>query len=248
MLFFSFFVAALVASASARSIVLEQVPVLPADWKKSDAAVNPSDEVNFSIALHQPKVDIPTLMAKGGNHLSRDEVRALRAPAQSSIDSVMKWLQAENISGVTQDHDMINVKTTVAEAEKLLGITFNHYIYDNKLAKLGTQAYSIPEELTDAISFIHPIANFMKPERTNAKVSGNIANFNAGQKNSAQVACSSSVGISCIKQLYNITYTSPDTNSPVRFGISGYLEENGNHDDLQSFLQSQTRPRLACGW
>lgn len=245
MSFFSFFVAALVASASARSIVLEQVPVLPADWKKSDAAVDSSEQINFSIALNQPNVDIPALMAKGGDHLSREDVRAMRAPSQASVDNVMKWLKDENISGATHDQDMINVQTTVAEAEKLLGVKLSHYIYDNELSKLRTQEYSIPEELTDDISFIHPIANFMKPQRTNAKVSGNIANFKAAQESdaTARVPCSNGVAPSCIKQLYNVTYEAPDTNSPVRLGISGYLEENANHGDFQSFLSRYTSLR-----
>ncbi|KAJ6780439.1 hypothetical protein PWT90_07953 [Aphanocladium album] len=241
MTFFSFFVAVLVASASARSIVLEQVPVLPAGWKKLDNAVSSDEDVTFAVALKQPKVDVAALMAQDGGHISRDDVRALRAPSQSSVDSVMKWLKDENISNITHDHDLIRVTTTVAEAEKLLGSKFSRYAYDDNVAKLRTQEYSIPEEL-EAISFIHPVANFMRPTRNRAQVSGNLANFNAAKEAEAasEVPCLNSVGISCLKQLYNITYQSPDNSTPVRFGISGYLEQNANHDDLKTFLKRQT--------
>lgn len=242
MSFFSLFVATLVASASARSIVLEQVPALPAAWKKLDNTVSSDEEISFAVALKQPKVDIPALMAKGGSHIGREDILALRAPDQSSFNSVLQWLKGENISDVTQEHDMIRVTTTVAEAEKLLGSKFSHYAYDDTVSKLRTQEYSIPEELSDAISFIHPVANFMRPTRNEVQVSGNTAHLSAAEENEASeaVPCSRGVGISCLKQLYNITYESPDKNTPVRFGISGYLEENANHNDLKVFLDRQT--------
>ncbi|KAM0665497.1 hypothetical protein ACQRIT_006362 [Beauveria bassiana] len=244
MSFFSFFVAALAASASAsaRSVVLEHVPILPADWKQLDNVVDSAGEVSFSIALKQPNIDMPALMAQGGKHISLDEVRALRAPDRSCVDRVMKWLKDENISNVRQERDMIHVHTTVADAEKLLSGNFSHYAYDGKVSKLRTQEYSIPEELVDSISFINPVSNFMRPAGDDVHLSRPLANFHAAKQNqtAAKIPCHDGVGISCLKKLYNITYESPDSNSPARLGISGYLELHANHDDVRSFLSNQT--------
>ncbi|KAM3433907.1 hypothetical protein NHJ13734_006247 [Beauveria thailandica] len=213
MSFFSFSVATLAASASARSVVLEHVPVLPADWKQLDNVVDSAGEVSFSIALKQPNIDIPALMAQGGKHISLDEVRAMRAPDRSCVDRVMKWLKDENISNVRQE-------PTMRMAAK----------------------YSIPEELADSISFINPVANFMRPSGDDVHLSRPLANFHAAKQNqtAAKIPCHDGVGISCLKKLYNITYGSPDSNSPARLGISGYLELHANHDDVRAFLSKQT--------
>lgn len=242
MSFSAFLVAALVASASARSVVLEQVPVLPSNWKQSDATVDANREIDFSIALKQPNVDIEALMAKSRGHISREDARALRAPAQSSVDSVMKWLKDENMTA-TQDHDLIRVTTTVAQAEKLLGAKFNQYIYNDEQAKLRSQEYSIPEELNDAISFIHPISNFMRPTRNSAQSTD--STVMTSSTTAAARPCADAVGIDCLKKLYNITYESPDENSPVRFGIAGYLEQNADHSDLKAFFKRQNATNLA---
>lgn len=245
MSFFSFFVAALVTSASARSIVLEQVHALPTNWKESDAAVEPTREVEFSIALKQPKVDIPSLIAQGGKHLTRDQVRALRAPDQASVDGVTKWLSAENISDVKVEHDMINVRTTVAEAEKLLETKFSHYVYDGKRSKLRAREYSVPEDLVEAISFIHPIVNFMRPEGVTTSVpkhAERIARIQRSRVSRATAAkkdpCGDFIYPECIKHLYNITYKSPDRNSPVRFGVAGYVQQDVVESDLAYYLKT----------
>ncbi|KAK8148155.1 hypothetical protein G3M48_000256 [Beauveria asiatica] len=224
---FFFSVATLAASASARSVVLEHVPVLPADWKQLDNVVDSAGEVSFSIALKQPNIDIPALMAQGGKHISLDEVRAMRAPDRSCVDRVMKWLRDENISNVRQERDMIHVHTTVADAEKLLSGNFSHHAHGGKVSELRTQEYSIPEELADSISFINPVANFMRPSGDD-------------NQTAPKIPCHDGVGISCLKKLYNITYESPDSNSPARLGISGYLELHANHDDVRAFLSKQT--------
>ncbi len=235
--FITVFIAVLAGSATAHSIVFKQVPILP-DWKKLDNAVDPAEEISFSIALKQPRVDIPALMAKGGKHISREDVRSLRTPEQSSVDGVMKWLRSENVLDATLDHDLIRVTTTVATAEKLVRGTFNNYAYDGSVTKLRTRQYSIPSELTDAISFIHPISNFMRPKRSDGRVSRNIDSFNAAKR--SKFSCSNSITIDCLKQRYEINYKTPGNNSLVRFGIAGYLEQNANHDDLKTFLSEQT--------
>ncbi|ATY65261.1 tripeptidyl peptidase SED3 [Cordyceps militaris] len=228
--------------ASASSVVLEQVPVLPADWTQLDNAVDAARGISFSIALKQPKMDVPALMAERGRRLSLDEVHALRTPDESAVDGVLKWLRDENISHVTREQDVLRVQTTVAEAEKLLHSKFNHYAYGGKVAKLRTREYSIPEDLVDAISFVYPVSNFMRPSPSDAHVASKLVKHAAANRTqaTAKVPCSDAVGISCLKQLYNITYKSPDRKSPVRFGISGYLEQNANHDDVKKFLMEQT--------
>ncbi|TQV99932.1 hypothetical protein V2A60_005350 [Cordyceps javanica] len=242
MSFSSFLLVALVTSASARNVVLETVSVLPLNWKQLDDVIDPTWGINFSIALKQPMVDIATLMANGGRHLSLDEVQALRTPDLSYVNAVMRWLKDENITNATLNQDLVHVQTTIAEAERLLDGTFSRYIYDGKIGKLRTQKYSIPEELIDAISFIYPVANFMKPAPNSVHVSNKAVKFDVSKRNetASRNPCSDSMGVDCFKKRYNMTYESPDRNSPVRFGISGYLELNANHDDVNAFLTEQT--------
>lgn len=242
----NFIFAALLASASARSIVLETVPVLPAGWKQSDVAVDSNNEMTFSIALkHSNAEPMSSVLASKSDHLSRDDVRSLRAPDQAHVDSVMKWLASEDIEGKA-DHDMIKIQTTVDKAAKLLGADFHYFNYDDKVAKLRTLEYSVPEEVAEAISFVHPVANFMRPTRESEVKPEEMAaaQSNAADAESDGAVCANGVTPGCLKKLYNINYSAPDNNSDVRFAISGYLEQNGNHKDLQNFFK-QYYPELS---
>ncbi|KAM3453535.1 hypothetical protein MY3296_003766 [Beauveria thailandica] len=107
----------------------------------------------------------------------------MRAPDRSCVDRVMKWLKDENISNVRQERDMIHVHTTVADAEKLLSGNFSHHAHGGKVSELRTQEYSIPEELADSISFINPVANFMRPSGDDVHLSRPLANFHAAKQN-----------------------------------------------------------------
>jgi subtilase family serine protease len=200
----------------------------------------------MSIALRQPNIDnLESKMAANGNHLSMDEIRDLQAPAQKDIDDVLQWLSQNGLSGVVKN-DFIHVRTTVAKAEPLLEMKLSRFSYEGKQPVLRTTKYTVPDSIADAISFIHPLANFMSaPHRAQAMPVPKVTASKAATTFSEDEAfCAGGVVPSCLTQLYNITYSPHNQNSPVIFGVAGFLEENANLQDLQLFLNTSA-PNVA---
>lgn len=224
---------------------VEQVLSIPTGWTQLNDAVNPSRHMRLSIALRQPNIDnLESKMADNGNRLSVEEIRQLQAPAQKDIDDVLLWLSRNGLTGVVEN-DFIHVRTTVAKAEPLLEMKLSRFSYQGRRPVLRTTKYTVPDSIADAISFIHPLANFMSA-RHKAQVmpAPSVAASKAAANPNNTAFCAGSVTPSCLAQLYNITYAPYDNNSPVIFGVAGFLEENANLQDLQQFLNTSA-PNVA---
>merc|ERR1719486_49457 len=68
---------------------------------------------------------------KYGKHLSNEQVHALVAPKQESIDAIMEHLSKHGVKGVaaTPNSDIITADVTISLAEKLLStkyVSFQH--------------------------------------------------------------------------------------------------------------------------
>lgn len=244
----SFLIAALVSSATARSLVLEHVPELPTGWTQTEQAINPDKLIKFSIALRQPSIDkFTSLFTPGAKHLTKDEANALREPDAKDVAAVMTWLTENGITNAEHKHDTVEIRTTVQKAEKLLEAKLNHYNFDNKVTAIRAQKYAVPEHLNGAIDFVYPISHFMDPVREPAVPTAASLSDNR-LASAADAACSRGVTPKCLKQLYNINYKPADNKPKSRFGISGYLEENGNYKDVASFLKSYAPDLSKAGY
>ncbi|KAL7948753.1 peptidase S8/S53 domain-containing protein [Trichoderma barbatum] len=230
----------LLAGLGAARRNVEQVLNLPTGWTKFRDVVNPARHMRLSIALRQPNIDqLDAKMAESGNRLSIEEIRQLQAPAQKDVDAVLQWLSQNNLTGVV-DNDFIHVSVTVAEAEPLLGMKVSRFGYQDKKPVLRTTKYTVPDSVAGAISFIHPLANFMSVRHQPTVMSApSMPASKAAAAADNTAFCSGTVTPSCLDQLYNLTSYKPvDNNSPVIFGVAGFLEENANLQDLKQFLST----------
>jgi len=119
-----------------------------------------------------------------GQHLSKEEVEALVAPHQESVDSVNQWLFSHGL----EESDLINspakdwvtVKVSVSLAEKMLGTVGPHLISVMKVMLIfhtlqtyyvwkhlesgdftvRTTEYSLPNHLHDHVDVIQPTTVF----------------------------------------------------------------------------------------
>ncbi|KAH6989151.1 peptidase S8/S53 domain-containing protein [Ilyonectria sp. MPI-CAGE-AT-0026] len=248
---------ALCGLGTASLLCLEEAPVLPAGWRKTDATPDPDQKLRLSFALRQPNIDsvekkIASREENFGNHLSQEYAQSLRDPDQRDVDSVLEWLEKHGLAGkATADRDWIHVKTTVHEAESLLNMAMNYFQFEDKKPVLRTQEYSVPEALHDAISFVHPIANFMRPTRELTTASTDMKSEmlnNPGELDKRAAACYSIVTPACLKKLYNINYTPPDNKSSIRLGLAGFLEEYANYADSDLFLKTLAPDLYAKGY
>lgn len=228
------------ASPGFSAVCLEKASTVPHGWKMLNRVPEPSTLMRFSIALRQPGIQDLTSKILSNSRLQTDDILAMRLPDIKDVENVMKWLGSNDIVTAAVDHDWIHVSTTVEKANKLLDMHLRRYSFDDKAPILRTTEYNIPDELAGIIDFVHPIANFMTPEHEVAKATLLPRDQVLNQRDDP---CFPSTRQDCLSKLYGINYVTPDNQSPIRFGITGFLEQWANYADLhESFLQS--RPDL----
>ena len=117
-----------------------------------------------------------------------------------------------------------------------------------------TTAYSLPEHLHDHVELIQPTTMFsrMKSLKTTfhvnptALTSASVAAADAppikvpsASGGQVDASCNMTITISCLQQLYNAVGFKPAADNGNQIGITGYLEEFANIQDLQSFYADQ---------
>ncbi|GAO13410.1 uncharacterized protein UV8b_00606 [Ustilaginoidea virens] len=232
------------AGLALSALCLENATTIPEGWQMLREIPDPSTPMRFSVALRQPDVHQLASKILSGSLLDQAHVLPLRKPAQKDVEDVMSWLSGSGITKTEADLDWIHVSTTVGQADKLLDTQLRRYSFAGRPPILRTTEYSIPDQLADAIDFIHPIANFMTPEHEVSLAPSQPRHRSSKKTRRGGLACVSSTTLDCISKLYGIDYRTPDGKSPIRFGIAGFLEQWGSHADLDQSFRTW-RPDLA---
>lgn len=217
-------------SAAARCV--ETTSQIPDGWERLPAAPDPATPVHLSIALRQPNVDglQSKLMSKRGLsdivHLAFDDIKLIRQPDQQDVDDVMKWLSDSGIQDAKAEDDWVHVHTTAAKADTLLRMQLWPYTYEHKPAVLRTTSYYVPDSVSRAIDFVHPISNFMYPRREVFVQTAPVAPRSdpLAPPAAGSYPCATVTTPECIRQLYNMQSTIPDGQGISRLGVSGFLE------------------------
>lgn len=235
----------LLAGLGACGFGIEQASEPPSGWKQLNDVLNPSHPLRLSFALRQPAIhQLESKIASSKSHLSRAEVRALRAPDRQDVNDVLTWLHKSGIIDAESRDGWIHVQTTVGKAEPLLDMKLHRYTFEDELPVLRTRKYAVPDALSEAIKFVHPIANFMTPKhevmQSNLRAESVVVRAQAPP-------CTSLTTPDCIRTNYNITYV-PAANSTIRFGVAGFLEENANYMDAHQFLQNFAPSVASAGY
>ncbi|KAF5321996.1 hypothetical protein D9619_000563 [Psilocybe cf. subviscida] len=196
-----------------------------------------------------------------GQHLSKEEVEKLVAPHPASLSAVEKWLQEFNFSGADLERspakDWITLTVPVSMAEKLLDTTYHVWKHEKSGDEfVRTTSYSLPAHLHEHVDVIQPTTMFgrMKAERSdifdieddsnvkasNYKIANDLAEeppiYSGGVTNvPVDAACNTTITITCLQQLYNLGNYTASNNPENSVGITGFLEQYANLQDLQSF-------------
>ncbi|KAI1370124.1 subtilisin-like protein [Hypoxylon crocopeplum] len=232
-------------AAAERLVTREVVNSLPDGWSFEKPA-KAEEAIRMTIVLKQPRINelkarldrvSDPLHAEYGHHLTRDETKAYQAPDRRTLDLVHSWLAANGITNVITDGSMVTVTSTVAEVDRILNTKLGHYSFRGASSVLRAQSYAFPRILDGNIEFIYPISNFMPPPQSKIR-------SRPARKASAMLSyegdqpCAVGVTPACLKSLYNVTYANMTTpvESPVRFGIAGFLEQWIKYSDVSEFL------------
>src|SRR5258708_4685694 len=125
--------ASVVASGASRPLQLRQRIVPPRNWVNLGPAP-PAHVISLRIAL--PQLRFPELEQhlaeisdpfhkRYGKHLSKEDIEALVAPHESSVEAVHGWLETHGVPKQACHQspagDWVTVRLPVAQAEKMLG-------------------------------------------------------------------------------------------------------------------------------
>ncbi|KAE9409738.1 family S53 protease [Gymnopus androsaceus JB14] len=229
----------------------------------------PSADTSINLRIGLKAVDNPGLeqklyeistpgSASYGQHLTRDEVNAYAAPSPDSIAAVSSWLQAQNISANTTGPfgEYLSFSIPVSKANELLSAEYTNFTYSSSSGpstwSLYTYAYSLPANVSQYISHIHPATSFAPPlsrdgrttfyQSEKSRQPEPSAKF-ATRANSAPDSCATLVPPSCLSSLYGIP-TTPATQSSNILGV-GSLQSNWAEEiDLEAFL-TEYRPDMS---
>ncbi|KAI0367268.1 family S53 protease [Pilatotrama ljubarskyi] len=200
---------------------------------------------NFA-GLEKALMDVSTPGSPSyGQHLSKAEVEAFVAPKPESVAAVNAWLNEQGIEAtkLSPAGDWLSFSAPVSKASSLLDAqfsVFNHTPSGSTIIR--THAYSIPADLKGHLDLVHPTTAFTQPFK------GPVLNFvpSSGNRPTPAVnlssdavpaSCQSEVTPACLQALYGIP-SAPATVSTNRLGVSGFLDQFANQQDLQTFLTS----------
>ncbi|KAI9813573.1 MAG: vesicle formation at the endoplasmic reticulum [Pycnora praestabilis] len=231
---------------------LETLSAVPDGWTQISAP-SPWKPLRFRIAVKQPNaasfeqtvLDISTPNhPKYGQHLKRNELKAMLRPTDEATEGILSWLAAEGVprSRIEDDGDWINFLATTRHAERILDTKFYYYRNEiNKVERIRTLHYSVPLHLHRHINMIQPTTRFgqVRAARSTVLDSARMEDTNDYYGNSGLnvTFCNNTITPTCIKELYNIKNFTADPNNGNKLGICGYLKEYAKYDDLHNFLE-----------
>ncbi|KAI0631112.1 subtilisin-like protein [Trametes polyzona] len=185
-------------------------------------------------------------------HLSKDEVDQLTAPAPEAVQTVTNWLQKNNITAETYSSsgDMLRIQVPFEQANALLNANFSTYVHaPTNTTMVRTLAYSLPADVSEHVTFVYPTTQFIPPPTRKPQVS--VANRiplstkRSASKRAVNSQCAQSISPACLIELYNLP-TTPASAAGNSLGVSAFDNEIANPDDLKDFL-SQARPDITNG-
>ena len=186
-----------------------------------------------------------------GQHLTQDEIDTLVAPHHETVSVVDAWLAAHGIdpASVTRENggSSLSFKVTVDQASRMLNATYGVYHHPRSTDYVvRTEAYSLPKVLHDHITVVTPTTYFgtMRTMRTTHHVDNKLPWWHAEteggpvKRNVADRCVPRSCGNTtttpeCIRELYNTTFYVPQATKKNSIGITGFLDQYANHEDLQ---------------
>ncbi|KAF5388188.1 hypothetical protein D9615_000691 [Tricholomella constricta] len=241
---------------------VKETVVAPHGWVKH--SVPPADHtITLRIGLPQPNFHIlekhlyevsDPYHDRYGAHLSKEETEGLVAPNPESIHAVNKWLESHGImeSDLVRSpaKDWVTLTIPVNLAEKMLDTTYSVWKHKSGDQLVRTTSYSLPEHLHEHVELVQPTTMFGRFRRDKSTIVwaddseiAPVQTFAAKILDSVSgvavdPTCKSTITIKCLQQLYNtVGYIPKHKNNSI--GITGYLEQFANKQDLQSFYAEQ---------
>lgn len=215
---------AVVASTTATDFaVVESLSQIPQGWHQGTSV--PGDQrLRFRIGVRQENafgfekhvIDISDPdHAKYGQHMKRDELKAMLRPSSDVTAAILSWLTRQGVPArdIQDNGDWINFYVSASEAERILDTKF-HYYSDaaRRVKEIRTLHYSVPKKLHKYIHMIQPTTRFGHIRSQHSSLYRYTALGSAKDAESLRyhgsglnaTFCNSTVTPQCLKDLYGL--------------------------------------------
>ncbi|KAK2780586.1 Tripeptidyl-peptidase sed2 [Emmonsiellopsis sp. PD_33] len=247
---FLLLLAAAQCTSAADFHIVEKLNLVPQGWTQGPAA-DKSAVIEFRLAVYQEKEaqfhqNVLEISTPGhpryGKHMKRDEIKDFLRPRSDVSDQLLTWLTTEGISrdNIKDDGAWISFTASVDQAEKLLNTQFYNFIDDEtQKSRIRTLEYSVPEDIAPLVHMIQPTTLFGKIRPQRSLIFDPVA-FPEGAEASAldeeEVDCTKVNTPSCLRTLYNFKDFKTPEGVANKIGVSGYLEQYAQYEELETFL------------
>jgi tripeptidyl-peptidase-1 len=234
-------------------VLHEQVSTIPAGWSFTSAPDNDT-QIVLQVALAQQNIDqlesrlssVSTPSSSSyGQYLDLGDINALFGPSDASKDAVTAWLNSSGINTYTAQGDSVWLKASVAQANSLLGTTFNTYTDAQGVPKIRTTQYSIPEGLKAHIDLVSPTTYFgttqamrsIKSTYSRPSLSERATTLPAGCNSTIvyQNHIYAALTPDCLRYIYNVKDYKPSVKSGSKIAFSSFLNESASFSDLFAY-------------
>ncbi|KAJ7167803.1 peptidase S8/S53 domain-containing protein [Mycena filopes] len=111
-----------------------------------------------------------------------------------------------------------------------------------------TTSYSLPKNLLAHVDLIQPTTMFGTFKKLKSTIHSISADTELQARESASTVdanCNTTITITCLREIYNAGDYTPSALIGNSVGVTGYLEDNANSADLQTFYADQVPPAAA---
>jgi hypothetical protein len=264
------FAAAPFALSMVRALVLhEQVSTVPAGWSFTSAPDNET-QIVLQVALAQQNINqlesrLSSVSTPGsssyGQYLDLGDINALFGTSDASRDAVKTWLSSSGIDTYITQGDSVWLKASVAQANSLLGTTFNTYTDAQGVPKIRTTQYSIPQELKAHIDLVSPTTYFGTTQPMRSIKSTYSRRSLVERATTLPAGCNSTIVYEnhtyaavtpdCLRYIYNVNDYEPDVKSGSKIAFSSFLNQSASFSDLFAFEEHFGIPPqklVPCAW
>ncbi|KAI4277016.1 MAG: hypothetical protein L6R35_006171 [Caloplaca aegaea] len=252
--FSAIFAASVAAPTSTTDLEpLESLRAIPQGWHQGRSPPA-AQRLRFRIALRQENayhfeqhvlaISTPD-NPKYGEHMSRDDLKAMLKPSSEASDAILGWLHTEGVSSsdIEDAGDWINFYVSATEAERIMHTKFYYYSNShNGMERIRTLHYSVPKMLHQHIHMIQPTTRFgqVHPQRSTVFEHFEIGESKASvgrYRGSALNAtfCNSTITPQCLRDLYQIGNFRGTAKNGNKIGVCGYLEQYAKFSDFNQF-------------
>ena len=150
---------------------------------------------------------------------------------------------------------MLNLELSLKEGQE-----YHVWIHDaSGDAVVRTTAYSLPEHLHDHIELVQPTTMFSRtkalkttlhfddkapPDASKLDTSSPPIDVPYASSGHVDASCNQTITLSCLLQLYNAEGFAASGTNGNKIGITGYLDQFANKEDLQLFYKDQLSEAL----